>query len=223
MIHGELTPIPMVHNGTSHPPVRRSSTVVVSGHLLPLATNGILGDRYPKYWDWYSERQQVQAMELDAACAAVPFVIIPFALAYLRRSRKLRSYEESVQARNVSILYGTTTGTSRRMAHEFKKKLSCIAGTTINVYNMKDYDFDTLDSENIVFILCSTWNYGEAPETARPFVEWLKDLASDFRISKNLLSKVRFAVMGLGGEVYAEHYCTAVSVLDPLLFLANAC
>jgi flavodoxin len=141
----------------------------------------------------------------------VSFVSIPFALTYFRNLRKhVVDDSTEITSRNITILYGTTTGTSRRMAHEFKKKLGQVAGVTINVSNMKDYDFDSLDSENIVFILCSTWNYGEVPETARPFMEWLQDLANDFRISKNMLSKVRFSVMGLGGEVYGEHFCTAV-------------
>lgn len=144
----------------------------------------------------------------------VTFVSVPIALTYFRNLRNQIVVSKSSSSRNITILYGTTTGTSRRMAHEFKKKLAQVAGVTINVTNMKDYDLDSLDSENVVFILCSTWNNGEVPETARPFMEWLQDLANDFRISKSMLSKVRFSVMGLGGEVYGEHFCTAVSVIS---------
>ena len=149
---------------------------------------------------------------VSAAWGLISFATIPVALAYLRSIHK--DSTNVAKSRNITILYGTTTGTSRRMAHEFKKKLGTIPGVVLNVFNMKDYEFDSLDSENIVFVLCSTWNYGKAPESAQPFMEWLKDLANDFRVSKNLLGNVRFAVMGLGGEVYGEHYCTAVCILS---------
>ena len=55
---------------------------------------------------------------------------------------------------------------------------------------------------------------GVAPETAQRLVESLKDYASDFRVSKSHLSKLKFAVFGLGGSDYSVHFCRAAKDIN---------
>jgi tRNA wybutosine-synthesizing protein 1 len=78
-----------------------------------------------------------------------------------------------------------------------------------SVLNIKDYDQDNLEHENIVIVIMSTWTNGVPPENARVFCSWLSDMQQDFRVSKLWLNKVQHAVFGLGNAEYDEHYCTA--------------
>ena len=47
------------------------------------------------------------------------------------------------------------------------------------------------------------------PESAQRLVDSLKDYASDFRVSKSHLSKLKFSVFGLGGSYYSADFCRA--------------
>lgn len=116
-------------------------------------------------------------------------------------------------ARNVTVLYGTCMGTAKRFAMKIADRISVIINSPIEAMDLKDYDEDALEQEDIVLIICSTWTDGEAPETAALFYDWLKDVAVDFRVSKNLLSKVHYGVFGLGGDTFGENFCRAVSYL----------
>ena len=113
--------------------------------------------------------------------------------------------------RKVQILYGTVTGTAREMAFALFEDLKQGGMPSVRISNLKDYNEDNLESEDIVILLCSTWSEGVPPEDAAPFFAWLHDAAHDFRVSKNMLSKMTFAAFGLGGAVYSEHFCKPVS------------
>lgn len=114
-------------------------------------------------------------------------------------------------SRKVRILYGTVTGTARNFAHKLSKRIDNCTKFLVEVTDLKDYDEDKLENEDIVLFICSTWSEGQPPETAKMFYEWLKDFACDFRVSKNHLAKVKFAIFGLGGDIYGEHFAKAVS------------
>jgi tRNA wybutosine-synthesizing protein 1 len=107
-------------------------------------------------------------------------------------------------------LYGTTTGTAKSFALKLQSKL-LIVGRDVHVCNLAEYDQEKLVKEDIVLYICSTWEGGEAPESCQPFLIDLKDYAHDFRVSKDLLEKVKFAVFGLGGELYSSNFGKAVS------------
>lgn len=68
---------------------------------------------------------------------------------------------------------------------------------------------DNLEQENLVIILMSTWEGGVPPPGCEPFYQWLDDMANDFRVPNTLLSRVRFAIFGLGSSVYDERFCLA--------------
>jgi sulfite reductase alpha subunit-like flavoprotein len=112
--------------------------------------------------------------------------------------------------RKVQILYGTVTGTAREMAFALFEDLKHGGMPSVRISNLKDYNEDNLESEDVVILICSTWSEGAPPEDAAQFFAWLNDAAHDFRVSKSTLSKMTFAAFGLGGAVYSEHFCKPV-------------
>ncbi|OQR86498.1 tRNA wybutosine-synthesizing protein [Achlya hypogyna] len=118
----------------------------------------------------------------------------------------------------VRILYGTHTGTARGFAEMLQKKLFAlnVAGYAFepSVVDMKDYDQDNLEHEQVVISILSTWTHGVPPESAKLFCNWLQDMAQDFRVSKSWLKHVFVATYGLGNAEYDEHYCTAAKQLS---------
>lgn len=117
-----------------------------------------------------------------------------------------------IDKRRILILYGTCTGTAKKMAEEFSRKIHSLLymdQVDVKLVDAKDYDEFLLDQEDIVLFIISTWTDGEPPETAKRVVDSLKDYASDFRVSKSHLAKNKFAVFGLGGSDYSSNFCKA--------------
>ena len=61
----------------------------------------------------------------------------------------------------------------------------------------------------LTFCLFNFNTDGVPPESAQRLVDSLKDYASDFRVSKSHLSKLKFSVFGLGGSYYSADFCRA--------------
>jgi sulfite reductase alpha subunit-like flavoprotein len=122
----------------------------------------------------------------------------------------VESTEDISGREKVHILYGTTTGTSRNFANTLARHIEKKCHLSVAVTDLKDYTEEKLNKENIVLFICSTWTDGKAPESCNIFFDWLLDQAFDFRVSKDTLANLRFAVFGLGGELYAENFCKAV-------------
>lgn len=72
---------------------------------------------------------------------------------------------------------------------------------------MDDYDVDELESEETVFIICSTCGHGELPANCKYFH---KEIHERDDID---LSNVRFAVFGLGDTSYI-HYNSSAKEFD---------
>ncbi|EDV22483.1 uncharacterized protein TRIADDRAFT_28630, partial [Trichoplax adhaerens] len=72
-------------------------------------------------------------------------------------------------------------------------------------------------SRQICIFLLSTYTGGEPAESARWFYTWLQDTVSDFRVQKTLLSKLNYAVFGLGNSVYQEHFNSVAKDTDSWL------
>ena len=117
-----------------------------------------------------------------------------------------RSGDDKTKAnkkRRITILYGTVTGTARQMANKLQSKLKLLLDAEIKLLDVKDYDEDRfLDQEDVLLFLCCTWSEGAPPEGARRFVAYLDEFANDFRVNKDHLRNVSFAVFGLGARIY---------------------
>ena len=129
-----------------------------------------------------------------------------------------KSENQPVHAGKIVIIYGTTTGTGKTFALKLLSKLQAV-GRAAEIVNMKDYDQEKLVKEDIALIIVSTWEGGVAPESGSAFVEDLRDYAYDFRVSKDLLVKLKYSVFGLGAELYGPNFGKAVSRLYNAYYL----
>lgn len=144
-----------------------------------------------------------------------------FFTVYKKKSIKDVPKVEKEKKDKITVLYGTCTGTARLMAQSLGTKLRDKAHYDVEIWDMKDFNEDKLEDGGILLVLCSTWIDGSAPETAKRFVESLRDLVHDFRVSKSLLSKLKFAVFGLGGAIYGGNFAKIVSGKRRFFFIAN--
>lgn len=114
------------------------------------------------------------------------------------------------------FLYGSTTGTARNFALLLSNQLKFKLGNDFKVetLNIKDYDEENLDKEDVVIFLCSTWVEGRPAECMTRFMGWLDEMVYDFRVSKMILHNLKFCVFGLGSTIYKEHFCTPAKKLQ---------
>ena len=131
--------------------------------------------------------------------------------------KEVSNGNNETEKRKVLILYGTCTGTARRLAENAMQALQdAFKSSVVDIVlcDAKDYDDFLLDQEDVVLFVCSTWTDGVPPESAQRLVHALKDYAMDFRVSKSHLAKLRVAVFGLGGSYYNEHFCQAAKEIN---------
>ncbi len=62
------------------------------------------------------------------------------------------------------------------------------------------------NSSSIAIFIVSTWEDGLPPGAASWFFKSLAEAGFDFRVDKNYLKKLSFAVFGLGNSLYGEDY-----------------
>lgn len=143
-------------------------------------------------------------------------------------TQKSTTAQESTTTKKcIRILYASVTGSGKEFALQLEKDIYSLNVNGIHTFdtsvvNMKDYDQDNLEQEDIVVCILSTWTGGVPAKDGVLFCNWVKDMASDFRISKKWLSRVRFAVFGLGNTEYDEDYGTAAIKLDEQLEMLGA-
>ena len=122
---------------------------------------------------------------------------------------------EEKNALTLRIAFGSQTGTSKKLA-EMLGQSSSGAEFQKTVVSMSQYDVDNLEKEIIIeFVMC-TWEGGVPPESAVNFCNWVEDMANDFRVSKQHLNNVSYAVFGLGSSEYEPigRFCKASLRLD---------
>lgn len=112
---------------------------------------------------------------------------------------------------SVRILYASTTGTARQFATTLFKHMGKKCPVRIEVSDLQSYNEELLQKEDIVIFICSTWEGGVPPKSAERFFDWLQEQAYDFRVSKDYLANVKFAVFGLGGAIYGKNFAKFVS------------
>ncbi|XP_076162157.1 NADPH-dependent diflavin oxidoreductase 1-like [Ptiloglossa arizonensis] len=100
---------------------------------------------------------------------------------------------------NITILYGSETGTAQDVAEQIWKdaKRTCLHST---VYAMNDYEIQNLDNEKIVIFVVATTGQGDPPSNMRQFWRLLlrKSLPS------TLLANIKYGILGLGDSSYQK-------------------
>lgn len=110
----------------------------------------------------------------------------------------------------MKVLYGSYSGT----AEKYAKSLLSQNKHELTVHNLQDYDPEDLANEEFCVFIISTYQDGNAPPSAQFFVDWIKEATVDFRVDHGFLSKLSFAVFGLGDSYYADNYNKAAKSLS---------
>jgi len=111
--------------------------------------------------------------------------------------------------KNVSILYATESGNSKKVATELSalaKKL----GSAVKLKNMESYSLNELYAEDILFAIISTQGEGEPPSGAKSFFESLEK-------SPQKLQNLKYSILALGDSSYPL-FCKAGEDLDLFFF-----
>lgn len=109
---------------------------------------------------------------------------------------------------NVLILVGTESGNSQMVADCLQEELGR-QGNAADVMDQgtaEDADFAARD---VVLICCATHGQGELPDNIIPLADSLRDLKPD-------LSHLRYGVVALGDQTYADTFCNAGRTMDAL-------
>jgi len=117
---------------------------------------------------------------------------------------------------SVHVVFATTSGTSKLVA-QFLSNLVTIRFGQVELDDLKEYDGDQLDKEDVVLFVVSTWSQGSAPLSCKGFFDFVAEAAVDFRYGATHLSKVKYAVFGIGSALYDDHFCAAAKKLDQAL------
>ena len=117
------------------------------------------------------------------------------------------------------ILFGSQTGTARRLAHKLASSLRSRHGVALDVADLARYDPEDLAREPVALVLISTYEGagGEPvpPESAAWFCRWARESSRDERYGMLHLVNVKFAVFGCGNREYgAERFNAAARALD---------
>ncbi|NWZ02061.1 TYW1 synthase, partial [Loxia curvirostra] len=133
---------------------------------------------------------------------------------------------QGIHVAGVKIFYGSQTGTAKRFAKALAEAVTSL-NLPVDVINMEDYDpedglVEETSSRNICVFLVATYTEGQPPESAVWFCRWLEEAANDFRVGKNFLQGLRYAVFGLGNSAYVDHYNTVGRRMDRWLWMLSA-
>jgi sulfite reductase alpha subunit-like flavoprotein len=114
----------------------------------------------------------------------------------------------------IYILYGSQTGNAEEISKEIyqlltEKDLNCKHGSLNSTLINNDFSFLTDSFFSTVIIVCSTTGNGDAPQSANHFWRKIKNRA----LSKQLLSGIKYAVLGLGDTNY-DKFCQMGKNLD---------
>lgn len=76
--------------------------------------------------------------------------------------------------------------------------LSFPSSIPIKAISLSCYDAEELPNEEMVIFIVSTYEGGRPPDECAEFFKWLEDYHNDFRVSRDSLKALRFAIFGLG-------------------------
>lgn len=114
--------------------------------------------------------------------------------------------EQSVK---LTILYGSQTGNTERVAAQFAEKATA-SGIDVKVMDMAEYKPRELKNEQFLAVLTSTHGEGEPPDNAMDLYEFLKSRKAPS------LKDLQYSVLSLGDSSY-EFFCQTGKDFDDLL------
>ncbi|MEO7907137.1 MAG: flavodoxin domain-containing protein, partial [Saprospiraceae bacterium] len=115
---------------------------------------------------------------------------------------------KSVSTKKITLVYGTETGNSKRLALQFFG-MARKQGLNVKVTALDQYKPDDLKNENYFFIVISTQGDGEPPPQAKIFYDHLHQLSLP-------LPNLNYSVLALGDSSY-PHFCKTGEDVDSRL------
>ncbi|MEM6371694.1 MAG: flavodoxin domain-containing protein [Pseudomonadota bacterium] len=97
----------------------------------------------------------------------------------------------------IGLYYGSETGNSEMLCEDMEAELG--ADYDCHISSLADVDPCALSRDTFYIFVTSTYGNGDLPSTALPFEEAIKGQSPD-------LSGVRFAMFGLGDQVFSETF-----------------
>jgi len=114
---------------------------------------------------------------------------------------------------DIAFLYGTESGNAQMLCEDLEAELD--DAHTSEIINLADVDPGTLSTDTFYILVSSTYGNGDLPSTAIPFEAAMLAAKPD-------LSGVRFAVFGLGDQMFADTYNHGSQRLAEMMTAQNA-
>jgi sulfite reductase (NADPH) flavoprotein alpha-component len=105
----------------------------------------------------------------------------------------------------ITIVYGTETGNSKRLATDFAAKAKKF-GVNAKIHGLDQYRVNDLSKEEYLLAIMSTHGDGEPPEAAQKFYDFVHQ-------NELKLSKLKYSVLALGDSAYPL-FCKAGEDVD---------
>jgi len=105
----------------------------------------------------------------------------------------------------LSILYGSETGTARDAAYRLAVNLKSVNVQIEHFCDMNSFPPDQLRAKQIVLFICSTAGDGECPSNMAQFWQILRQRS----LPSDLLSQLQFSIFGLGDSSFDKFNATA--------------
>lgn len=127
--------------------------------------------------------------------------------------------------KKLKILFGSEKGVSESLSLKCSTILCNDVDITsrynVQLISIKDYEPDEIISDansgSTIIIFMPTYMHGEPSENSKWFCKWICDASTDFRVSRNTLSKLSFAIVGIGDSGYGSDYCLLARNLNTWL------
>jgi len=112
-----------------------------------------------------------------------------------------------------TIVYGTETGNSKKVATDFSNRLKK-QGVQAKLKSLDQYKANDLAKESCLIVVMSTQGDGDPPETAKKFYDYIQQ-------NEISLSHIKYGVLALGDSAYPL-FCKAGEDVDSRLYQLGA-
>lgn len=113
----------------------------------------------------------------------------------------------------IHFLYGSQSGTAEILCDNLTDSLS--DGWDGKVSSLDEVDPTDLDAETFYVLISATFGSGQVPDSAQSFLDVLEERKPD-------LSRIRFAIFGLGDRSFGETFNNGSKLLMTEMLACNA-